>query len=172
VAQAIVALIENGFVTGVVFPCDGGLRLTGPPSRAGRSRGSAQRLSPTLPIIIRVPETRRIASPSGQRRMSAARVRESPDIATSQRADLFLLTQRDEDITNYYPYWAGSDSIPCRPAHQVLYEGVQNSAAAAVGRLASVRSEVYVCGAHPSCGHVQPGLCSTFVLDINIFEQR
>jgi NAD(P)-dependent dehydrogenase (short-subunit alcohol dehydrogenase family) len=28
VAQAIVALIENGFVTGVVFPCDGGLRLT------------------------------------------------------------------------------------------------------------------------------------------------
>jgi len=28
VAQAIIALIENGFVTGVVFPCDGGLRLT------------------------------------------------------------------------------------------------------------------------------------------------
>jgi NAD(P)-dependent dehydrogenase (short-subunit alcohol dehydrogenase family) len=28
VAQAIVALVENGFVTGVVFPCDGGLRLT------------------------------------------------------------------------------------------------------------------------------------------------
>ena len=28
VAQAIVALIENGFVTGVVLPCDGGLRLT------------------------------------------------------------------------------------------------------------------------------------------------
>ena len=28
VAHAIAALIENGFVTGVVFPCDGGLRLT------------------------------------------------------------------------------------------------------------------------------------------------
>jgi NAD(P)-dependent dehydrogenase (short-subunit alcohol dehydrogenase family) len=28
VALAIVALIENGFVTGVVLPCDGGLRLT------------------------------------------------------------------------------------------------------------------------------------------------
>ena len=28
VAHAIVALIENGFVTGVVLPCDGGLRLT------------------------------------------------------------------------------------------------------------------------------------------------
>jgi NAD(P)-dependent dehydrogenase (short-subunit alcohol dehydrogenase family) len=28
VAQAIVALIENGFITGVVLPCDGGLRLT------------------------------------------------------------------------------------------------------------------------------------------------
>ena len=28
VARAILALIENGFVTGVVFPCDGGLRLT------------------------------------------------------------------------------------------------------------------------------------------------
>lgn len=28
VAQAIVSLIENGFITGVVLPCDGGLRLT------------------------------------------------------------------------------------------------------------------------------------------------
>jgi NAD(P)-dependent dehydrogenase (short-subunit alcohol dehydrogenase family) len=28
VAQAIVALLENGFITGVVLPCDGGLRLT------------------------------------------------------------------------------------------------------------------------------------------------
>jgi NAD(P)-dependent dehydrogenase (short-subunit alcohol dehydrogenase family) len=28
VALAIVALVENGFVTGVVLPCDGGLRLT------------------------------------------------------------------------------------------------------------------------------------------------
>ena len=28
VAQAIAALVENGFVTGVVLPCDGGLRLT------------------------------------------------------------------------------------------------------------------------------------------------
>ena len=28
VAQAIVALIENGFITGVVLPVDGGLRLT------------------------------------------------------------------------------------------------------------------------------------------------
>ena len=28
VAQAIIALIENGFITGVVLPCDGGLRLT------------------------------------------------------------------------------------------------------------------------------------------------
>jgi NAD(P)-dependent dehydrogenase (short-subunit alcohol dehydrogenase family) len=28
VAQAIVAIIENGFITGVVLPCDGGLRLT------------------------------------------------------------------------------------------------------------------------------------------------
>jgi NAD(P)-dependent dehydrogenase (short-subunit alcohol dehydrogenase family) len=28
VAQAIVAMIENGFITGVVLPCDGGLRLT------------------------------------------------------------------------------------------------------------------------------------------------
>jgi NAD(P)-dependent dehydrogenase (short-subunit alcohol dehydrogenase family) len=28
VAQAIAALIENGFITGVVLPCDGGLRLT------------------------------------------------------------------------------------------------------------------------------------------------
>lgn len=28
VAQAIVAVIENGFITGVVLPCDGGLRLT------------------------------------------------------------------------------------------------------------------------------------------------
>lgn len=28
VAHAIVALIENGFITGVVLPCDGGLRLT------------------------------------------------------------------------------------------------------------------------------------------------
>jgi NAD(P)-dependent dehydrogenase (short-subunit alcohol dehydrogenase family) len=28
VAQAIVALVENGFITGVVLPCDGGLRLT------------------------------------------------------------------------------------------------------------------------------------------------
>jgi NAD(P)-dependent dehydrogenase (short-subunit alcohol dehydrogenase family) len=28
VAQAITALIENGFITGVVLPCDGGLRLT------------------------------------------------------------------------------------------------------------------------------------------------
>jgi NAD(P)-dependent dehydrogenase (short-subunit alcohol dehydrogenase family) len=28
VAQAIVALLGNGFITGVVLPCDGGLRLT------------------------------------------------------------------------------------------------------------------------------------------------
>jgi NAD(P)-dependent dehydrogenase (short-subunit alcohol dehydrogenase family) len=28
VAQAIVALVGNGFITGVVLPCDGGLRLT------------------------------------------------------------------------------------------------------------------------------------------------
>lgn len=28
VAQAIAALVENGFVSGVVLPCDGGLRLT------------------------------------------------------------------------------------------------------------------------------------------------
>jgi NAD(P)-dependent dehydrogenase (short-subunit alcohol dehydrogenase family) len=28
VAAAIVSLVENGFVTGVVLPCDGGLRLT------------------------------------------------------------------------------------------------------------------------------------------------
>jgi NAD(P)-dependent dehydrogenase (short-subunit alcohol dehydrogenase family) len=28
VAAAIVALVENGFITGVVLPCDGGLRLT------------------------------------------------------------------------------------------------------------------------------------------------
>ena len=28
VAHAILALIENGFITGVVLPCDGGLRLT------------------------------------------------------------------------------------------------------------------------------------------------
>jgi NAD(P)-dependent dehydrogenase (short-subunit alcohol dehydrogenase family) len=28
VAHAIVALVENGFITGVVLPCDGGLRLT------------------------------------------------------------------------------------------------------------------------------------------------
>jgi NAD(P)-dependent dehydrogenase (short-subunit alcohol dehydrogenase family) len=28
VAHAIVAIIENGFITGVVLPCDGGLRLT------------------------------------------------------------------------------------------------------------------------------------------------
>jgi NAD(P)-dependent dehydrogenase (short-subunit alcohol dehydrogenase family) len=28
VAQAILAMVENGFVTGVVLPCDGGLRLT------------------------------------------------------------------------------------------------------------------------------------------------
>jgi NAD(P)-dependent dehydrogenase (short-subunit alcohol dehydrogenase family) len=28
VAQAIVALVENGFISGVVLPCDGGLRLT------------------------------------------------------------------------------------------------------------------------------------------------
>jgi NAD(P)-dependent dehydrogenase (short-subunit alcohol dehydrogenase family) len=28
VAQAIVAVIANGFITGVVLPCDGGLRLT------------------------------------------------------------------------------------------------------------------------------------------------
>ena len=28
VAQAIVGLVENGFVSGVVLPCDGGLRLT------------------------------------------------------------------------------------------------------------------------------------------------
>jgi NAD(P)-dependent dehydrogenase (short-subunit alcohol dehydrogenase family) len=28
VAQAIVAIIENSFITGVVLPCDGGLRLT------------------------------------------------------------------------------------------------------------------------------------------------
>jgi NAD(P)-dependent dehydrogenase (short-subunit alcohol dehydrogenase family) len=28
VAHAIVALIENGFITGVVLPCDGGLRIT------------------------------------------------------------------------------------------------------------------------------------------------
>ena len=28
VAHAIVALIQNGFITGVVLPCDGGLRLT------------------------------------------------------------------------------------------------------------------------------------------------
>jgi NAD(P)-dependent dehydrogenase (short-subunit alcohol dehydrogenase family) len=28
VAQAIAALVQNGFITGVVLPCDGGLRLT------------------------------------------------------------------------------------------------------------------------------------------------
>lgn len=28
VAQAIAALVENGFITGIVLPCDGGLRLT------------------------------------------------------------------------------------------------------------------------------------------------
>lgn len=28
VAKAITALVENGFITGVVLPCDGGLRLT------------------------------------------------------------------------------------------------------------------------------------------------
>lgn len=28
VAQAIAALVENGFITGVVLPCDGGMRLT------------------------------------------------------------------------------------------------------------------------------------------------
>lgn len=28
VAEAIAALVENGFITGVVLPCDGGLRLT------------------------------------------------------------------------------------------------------------------------------------------------
>jgi NAD(P)-dependent dehydrogenase (short-subunit alcohol dehydrogenase family) len=28
VDQAIVALVENGFITGVVLPCDGGLRFT------------------------------------------------------------------------------------------------------------------------------------------------
>ncbi len=28
VARAIAALVENGFITGVVLPCDGGLRLT------------------------------------------------------------------------------------------------------------------------------------------------
>lgn len=28
VAHAIVALVENGFITGAVLPCDGGLRLT------------------------------------------------------------------------------------------------------------------------------------------------
>ena len=28
VAQAIAALVENGFITGVVLPCDGGLRLS------------------------------------------------------------------------------------------------------------------------------------------------
>jgi NAD(P)-dependent dehydrogenase (short-subunit alcohol dehydrogenase family) len=28
VAQAIVALVENGFISGAVLPCDGGLRLT------------------------------------------------------------------------------------------------------------------------------------------------
>jgi NAD(P)-dependent dehydrogenase (short-subunit alcohol dehydrogenase family) len=28
VAQAIAALVGNGFITGVVLPCDGGLRLT------------------------------------------------------------------------------------------------------------------------------------------------
>jgi NAD(P)-dependent dehydrogenase (short-subunit alcohol dehydrogenase family) len=28
VAQAIASLVENTFVTGVVLPCDGGLRLT------------------------------------------------------------------------------------------------------------------------------------------------
>jgi NAD(P)-dependent dehydrogenase (short-subunit alcohol dehydrogenase family) len=28
VAQAITALIENDYITGVVLPCDGGLRLT------------------------------------------------------------------------------------------------------------------------------------------------
>ena len=28
VAQAAVALLENGYITGVVLPCDGGLRLT------------------------------------------------------------------------------------------------------------------------------------------------
>jgi len=28
VAQAIVAIIENGFINGIVLPCDGGLRLT------------------------------------------------------------------------------------------------------------------------------------------------
>jgi NAD(P)-dependent dehydrogenase (short-subunit alcohol dehydrogenase family) len=28
VARAIVAMVENGFITGVVLPCDGGMRLT------------------------------------------------------------------------------------------------------------------------------------------------
>ena len=28
VARAIAAVIENGFITGVVLPCDGGLRFT------------------------------------------------------------------------------------------------------------------------------------------------
>jgi NAD(P)-dependent dehydrogenase (short-subunit alcohol dehydrogenase family) len=28
VAHAIAALIENDYITGVVLPCDGGLRLT------------------------------------------------------------------------------------------------------------------------------------------------
>lgn len=28
VALATAALVENGFITGVVLPCDGGLRLT------------------------------------------------------------------------------------------------------------------------------------------------
>jgi NAD(P)-dependent dehydrogenase (short-subunit alcohol dehydrogenase family) len=28
VAQAIVALVDNGFITGVVLPVDGGMRLT------------------------------------------------------------------------------------------------------------------------------------------------
>lgn len=28
VAHAIAALVGNGFITGVVLPCDGGLRLT------------------------------------------------------------------------------------------------------------------------------------------------
>jgi NAD(P)-dependent dehydrogenase (short-subunit alcohol dehydrogenase family) len=28
VAHAVVALVENTFITGVVLPCDGGLRLT------------------------------------------------------------------------------------------------------------------------------------------------
>ena len=28
VAHAIVSLLENGLLTGVVLPCDGGLRLT------------------------------------------------------------------------------------------------------------------------------------------------